>query len=64
MPGDLAALSAPLDLPDISKMPFKQAEPLQEEFLEEENQMVGGLDLETTLGMLIKLLTQLKIRSN
>ena len=60
MPGDLATLSAPLDLPDISKMPVKQAEPLQEEYLEEENQMVGGLDLETTLGMLLEFMIKLK----
>ena len=35
--------SAPLDLPDISKMPGKQAEPLQEEYFQEENEMVGWL---------------------
>ena len=36
--------SAPLDLPDISKMPGKQAEPLQEEYFQEENEMVGWLE--------------------
>ena len=39
MPVELG--TAPLDLPDISKMPLKQAEPLPEEYLEEENEMVG-----------------------
>ena len=39
MPVELG--SAPLDLPDISQMPLKQAQPLPEEYLEEENEMVG-----------------------
>ena len=36
--------SAPLDLPDISKMPLKQVQPLPEENLEEENEMVGWME--------------------
>ena len=39
MPVELG--SAPLDLPDISKIPLKQVKPLPEEYLEEENEMVG-----------------------
>ena len=35
--------SAPLDLPDISNMPCKQAEAL-EEYFQEENEMVGWLE--------------------
>lgn len=43
MPAELG--SASLDLPDISKMPLKQVEPsLPEEYLEEENEMVGWLE--------------------
>ena len=40
MPVELG--SATLDLPDISQMPFKQAQPLPEEYLEEEVEMVGS----------------------
>ena len=43
MPVELGSLSSPLHLPDISQMPLKQSEPLQEEYLEEENEMVGRL---------------------
>ena len=43
LPGDLGLHLTPLDLPDISKMPLKHPEPLQEEYLEEENEMVGRL---------------------
>ena len=42
MPGDLSLDLAPLHLPDISQMPLKHPEPLQEDYLEEENEMVGG----------------------
>ena len=44
MPGDLGLGLQPLDLPDISKMPLKQPEPLQENSLEEEDEMVGRLN--------------------